>query len=223
MARRPTTDRRATAKRGPPSCSTEQQETLHGQGTYMHPVMGGSERPSRRSHWREDAETRRLRRPHGWRREPRRRPVWEGPTDRSHQETNGRRRAPPSSGRRCGAVCASLPGSSPAPTFGVRSPGQGLRPSRRRKTRTDRDRPGFRGLVHSETDFPPQAHWLLQLPEKVSLPQDRVLHNGLQAIIFAVFPVHNEMLGHRHLEQLIDHFRARDPNDEQERIARPRP
>ena len=42
------------------------------QGTYMHPRMGGSERPSRRSHWREDAETRRFRRPHGWRREPRR-------------------------------------------------------------------------------------------------------------------------------------------------------
>ena len=44
----------------------------HEQGTYMHPLMGGSERPSRRSHWREDAETRRLRRPHVWRREPRR-------------------------------------------------------------------------------------------------------------------------------------------------------
>ena len=106
---RPTTDRRATAKRGPPSCSTEQQKTLHWQGTYMHPVMGGSERPSRRSHWREDAETRRLRRPHGRRREPRRRPVWEGPTDGSHRETKGRRRTPPSSGRRCGAVCASWP------------------------------------------------------------------------------------------------------------------
>ena len=45
---------------------------IHEQGTYMHPRMGGSERPSRRSHWMEDAETRRLRRPHVWRREPRR-------------------------------------------------------------------------------------------------------------------------------------------------------
>ena len=44
---------------------------IHEQGTHMHPRMGGSERPSRRSHWREDAETRRLRRPNGRRREPR--------------------------------------------------------------------------------------------------------------------------------------------------------
>ena len=71
MALRPTTDRRATAKQGSPPYSTEHRETLHGQGAYMHPLMGGSERPSRRSHWREDAETRRLRRPRGWHREPR--------------------------------------------------------------------------------------------------------------------------------------------------------
>ena len=44
---------------------------IHEQGTYMHPLMGGSERPSRRSHWREDAEIRRLRRPNGRCREPR--------------------------------------------------------------------------------------------------------------------------------------------------------
>ena len=41
-------------------------------------------------------------------------------------------------GGRYGAVCASWPGSSPALTFGVRSPGPELRPGRRRRTRTDR-------------------------------------------------------------------------------------
>ena len=56
LARKPSTNRRAMAKRGPPSYSTAQRETLHGRGTYMHPLMGGSERPSRRSHWREDSD-----------------------------------------------------------------------------------------------------------------------------------------------------------------------
>ena len=41
------------------------------------------------------------------------------------ERPRGDGRTPPSSRRRCGAVCASWPGSSPAPTFGVRSPGQG--------------------------------------------------------------------------------------------------
>ena len=55
----------------PPILADPIRGCIHEQGTYMHPRMGGSERSSRRSHWREDAETRRLRRPHVWRREPR--------------------------------------------------------------------------------------------------------------------------------------------------------
>ena len=57
---------------------------------------------------------------------------WRG----DHRTIAGRRRTPPSRGRRSGVGCASLPGSSPALTCGVRRPGPGLRRSRRRRART---------------------------------------------------------------------------------------
>ena len=61
------------AQCGQPSILAEPMRgCIRDRGACMHPHMRGSERPSRRSHWRGDAETRRLRRPHGWRREPRR-------------------------------------------------------------------------------------------------------------------------------------------------------
>ena len=69
-----------------------------------------------------------------------------------------------------------------------------------------------------------QAHWLLQLPEKLCpLPQNRVLHNGLQGITFDELTIHNEKLDYCGTEQSSDHFRARDADAGQEGIARPRP
>ena len=102
--------------------------------------------------------------------------------------------------------CASLPGSSPAPTFGVRSPGQGLRHRRRRRT----------GELAIEPLAAPESHpqfRSLALAQGVvfaalALPQNRLQYNVLQGITCEQFPLHNEMLGHCRGKQSIDNWEA---------------
>ena len=58
--------------------------------------------------------------------------------------------------------------------------------------------------VHVETDFPLRLTGSCNSPKKLlPLPQNRVLHNGLQGLTFDEFILHNEKLDHCGTEQSI--------------------
>ena len=61
-----------------------------------------------------------------------------------------------------------------------------------------------------ETDSTLRLTGSCNSPKSSPVPQNRVLHKGLQGITFDEFALHNEKLDHCGTEQSIDHFRARD-------------
>ena len=93
---------------------------------------------------------------------------------RREKAIDGRRRTPPRSGRRCGAVCASLPESSPARTFGVWRPGPQLHTGRQRRTRTETERLTARdsGVQFTRRPIPPFGSLLLRRRRIEAIPSD---------------------------------------------------